>query len=387
MEVLEATATTSNARWTPPFCVTSGGSASFTVTVTNDLGRSTATHFAVTGLFRCQAWSSTGALTTGRSGHTATLLPSGKVLVISGCCNDEMPQELYDPSSGTWSSTSTPTTGRSYHTATLLPSGKVLMIGGFLRVGGYGYSDLYDPETDTWTPVTTPFMPRWGQTATLLASGKVLAAGGRTAGAYVEDSAMVYDPTAGTWSTTGSLTQYRDAHTATLLPSGRVLVVGGNNQGGQGQPAGGLLATCEVYRPETGTWSATEALAQAREGHTATLLLTGKVLVTGGWSGGEERSRSSELYDPASGTWSATGNLVTGRRNHTATLLPSGKVLVTGGSPDTTSELYDPASGTWSAVGNLATVRERHSATLLPSGRVLVTGGTNYLRASEVYTP
>ena len=78
------------------------------------------------------------------------------------------------------------------------------------------------------------------------------------------------------------------------------------------------------------------------------------------------------------------------RDGHTATLLPSGQVLVVGGG-SAQAELYDPASGVWTPTASLATPRSYHTATLLPSGEVLVAGGQDgnggTLDTVELYTP
>ena len=194
----------------------------------------------------------------------------------------------------------------------------------------------------------------------------------------------------GVFSNTGSLTTARYGHTATLLLDGRVLVVGGFD--------GTIpLASAELYDPVSGTWSATANLTTGRNGHTATLLPNGKVLVAGGGNifDGSTVLASAELYDPVSGTWSATGSLGTARFSHTATLLPNGQVLVVGGGYGSTvlasAELYDPVSGTWMTTGSLVTRRTEHLATLLLNGRVLVTEGFNFdadsLVSAELYDP
>ena len=135
----------------------------------------------------------------------------------------------------------------------------------------------------------------------------------------------------GVWTRTGSLSLGRTWHTATLLPSGKVLVTGGDYTSFNGP---GVTASAEVYDTDDGTWTLTGSLAQARRGHRATLLPSGKVLVTGGeppFTATASFLASAELYDPVTGTWKSTGSLSVGRSWHTATLLPNGKVLVTGG--------------------------------------------------------
>jgi galactose oxidase-like protein len=183
---------------------------------------------------------------------------------------------------------------------------------------------------------------------------------------------------AGAWTATGSMTAARFYHTATLLTSGKVLVTGGNN--------GGIpLASAQIYDPATGFWTVTGSMATARYYHTATLLTNGKVLVTGGING----DYSAEVYDPGTGFWTATGSMSTPRSGHTATLLPNGKVLVTGGFNSASAEVYDPGTGVWTATGSMAGGRYDHTATLLTNGKVLVTGGFGGipLASAQVYDP
>jgi hypothetical protein len=200
-----------------------------------------------------------------------------------------------------------------------------------------------------------------------------------------------FNLTAQSWSGTDSMESRRFYHTATLLPSGKVLVTGGSPDHYSGQD------DCEIYDPSTGTFSSTEPMSIDRSHHTATLLPSGKVLVTGGYSYQLGTSLgTSEIYDPTTGNWSSPDTLITDRYYHTATLLSSGKVLVSGGFNKenvnfNTCEIYDPSNGKWSATGSMVVNRYYHTATLLSSGNVLVTGGMAMYDGNqsscEIYDP
>ena len=89
----------------------------------------------------------------------------------------------------------------------------------------------------------------------------------------------------------------------------------------------------------------------------ATLLMTLRVLLAGGYGSEGEGLASAEIYDPSTGAFSATGSMTSPRRMHSATLLPDGRVLIVDGysSADAlgSAELYDPASGAFIATGSL----------------------------------
>jgi N-acetylneuraminic acid mutarotase len=237
------------------------------------------------------SWVDTGSLNLARSMHTSTLLNNGRVLVVGGL-GGPIPvaipvAEQYvivTPTVGYWVPAGNLITARYGHTATLLPNGKVLVAGGNDTSGvALSSAELYDPATGQWSATGSLSTARFQHTATLLPDGRVLVvAGGAAAGLA---SAELYNPATGQWVATNSTHWPHQQHTATLLPSGNVLVVGG--------PIG-YEANTELFNPASGTWTITSSLNTGRSAHTATLLPDGKVMVWGG--SGTSGTGSTELY-------------------------------------------------------------------------------------------
>ena len=179
---------------------------------------------------RCN-WSR--AMIQARSGHSATLLRDGSVMVLGG--EDEQggllaEPESYDPETGRWTLLTPvaiiPPAARVHHTATLLDNGMVLILGGAGADGeALRSAELYDPASAAWGPAARPRAARAWHSATLLEDGSVLAAGG-FAGASQLASAERYAPARDTWTAAASLGAARDGHGAARLLDGRVLIMG-----------------------------------------------------------------------------------------------------------------------------------------------------------------
>ena len=161
----------------------------------------------------------------------------------------------------------------------------------------------------------------------------------------------------------------RVAHTATLLSTGKVLVTGGISGA---PPTTTVLAEAELYDPAAGTFSQTTvSLATARQVHAASLLSDGKVIVSGGLDSAGNSLAKAEVFDPTNESFAATNSAMGSARDlHTSTTLKDGTVLVIGGDDGTvplaTAEVYDPVAGTFAPTGmeRPAPLIPRHCSTM-----------------------
>ena len=234
------------------------------------------------------------------------------------------------------------------------------------------------PNLSCLSPALKMNAERAAHTATRLPDGKVLIAGGFREEGTSEiaiASAEIFDLATNTFTPTSDMNEPRNGHTATSLPNGKVLLAGGWNQQGR-------TATVELFDPKTGTFEYTGSLMGPRQGLTATLLKNGQVLIAGGDSARNTPQLTAELYDPATETFTPTDDLKDGRFGHTATLLSDGRVLLVGGTSGNdqilaSAEIYDPETGQFTSTSDASAVRYKHSAVLLKDGKVLILGGAD----------
>ena len=147
--------------------------------------------------------------------------------------------------------------------------------------------------------------------------------------------------------------------------------------------AGAMFHAHSAPSPATaGSVAPGAPMLEPRSGHSATLLLNGKVLIAGGMRRNQDFYRSAELFDPTTGKFQATGEMNLARVGQAAVLLRSGKVLIVGGwvghGGTASAELYDPGTGKFSVLGKMTSRRGRPSATLLNNGDVLIAGGADH---------
>jgi len=327
----------------------------------------------------------TGSMSVARRHAAVTPLLDGRVLIVGGN-NPAAPTttqplasaEIYDPATDTFAPTGSMAVGRTLHTATLLPDGRVLVAGGWNPVAdaSIASAEIYNPATGTFGPTGSMNAARSQHTATLLQSGRVLIAAGWITGPSA--SAELYDPGAGTFTPTGALVGVRNTHTATLLQNGNVLVAGGFG-------TLGALATAELYNPAAGTFATTTgSMLNGRGSHAATRTASGDVLIVGG----EPAAASQETYSAASGTFGSAATIGTGPTLNwpTTTLLEFGFVLIAGGNEGAnanwsgtfapTPNAYLAFTGGSFGTGSMnAGGQWGAGAMLLNNGRVLVVGG------------
>ena len=261
-------------------------------------------------------------LITPRTGHTATTLSDGRILVTGGRDADGhlvAGSEIFDPETQVSTASAPLNTARVDHSATVLADGRVLVAGGSNDSGALSSAEIFDPahpENGFVTVASAMSTARTRHTATLLNDGHVLIAGGDAQG-----TAELFDPTTGTFMPTiWPLTVARSGHTATLFTDDSVLLAGGNT------------ATMETYTPNQGFSLDPATMSVVRTGHWAFELSDTRLILFQGDTG-----NTIDEFNPSTGTITPKGSL--DFHASSSSLLANGKVLVLGTD---VSGLYDP---------------------------------------------
>lgn len=330
------------------------------------------------------------------------LMHTGKVLVVSGSGNvateTNYRAAVWDPQTDTL--VKQPLLWDMFcNGMVILPDGRPFVVGGNLQYDpfhGHLKTSAFDPATETFTDMQNMTHGRWYPTPTVLGDGRVMVFSGLSETGSTNTAVEFYTPGSG-WSAESlagwTPPLYPRMH---LLPNGKVFYSGS----GRGS---------RLFDPATKTWSA--VIATTNYGNTRTygtsvlLPLTPansykpRVMIFGG---GNPSTATTEIIDLSAATpaWQYGPNMSQPRIQMNATILPSGKVLLTGGSlndEDTATaslnaDLYDPNTNTFSSAGANKFARLYHSnSLLLPDATVLLSGGNpqrgNYESRQEIYKP
>src|SRR5438128_5392286 len=247
---------------------------------------------------------------------------------------------------------------RTGHAATVLADGRVLITGGRDSAGIIvATAEVFDPANQTSTAIGVLNTARIDHTATLLADGRVLIAGGTSASGALT-SAEIFDPAnpgAGFRVLSATMGAARARHTATRLHDGRVLIAGGDADG-----------TAEIFEPTAESFSSTLlAMAAPRIGQTAILFSDDSVLLAGG------NTDSMEYFSATDQKFTLDLQKMTAvRTGQEAIALDDTHLLFFGGDSGNTIDEFNSSSDTITLKGTMDAPAS--SATLLANGKILV---------------
>jgi N-acetylneuraminic acid mutarotase len=265
----------------------------------------------------------------------------------------------------------------------LLPDGRVLLGGGGVDDGlGNNIPQntlrVFDPQTQGFSDLAaTLTYAAMTPAAVALADGRIFFCGGVGANDVVLSGASIFDPVTGTTSAAASMPGPRSQHTATLLNDGRVFITGGVKAVNSADPIAGLndvLKTSKLYDPATNSWASAASLPLPRVGHNATLLGTGKVLISGGLEVASlfgiplpSLVNTCKRYNPSNNSMMSTASFSGDRALHSQLTLSDGRVLVAGGADGdvltqnffslNTCRVYRESTNSWTNVMSLPEVR------------------------------
>jgi len=245
-------------------------------------------------------WTTTAPMIVPRLGNTLTLLANGNVLATGGTAAEtasgagggqtirpDATAETYNVASGTWTKTSgAMSTPRFEHSATLLDDGRLLIVGGqgppiSGSSAALATTELYDPAVDSFRKSNDMTDARFNHTAVKLPDRSVMVVGGAggTNGDTSLATAEVFNPGDGRWTSAGALSGSRTGHSAAVFADGRVLVTGGESVTRGNRRS---LASAEIFTLERREWRSAGNMNCPRSEAGASLIGDGSVLVVAG---------------------------------------------------------------------------------------------------------
>lgn len=333
------------------------------------------------------------SLGTARAGSAAAVLGGKDLFVVGGdaagvsISGAELGKRVDDIADFHFEPAGSLAVARAGMSQTFLADTTLLLAGGEDTFGPRSEVDLYDPADGSFTSLAPLNHARAGHAAALLPNGRVCVIGGRgdaVGGPPASNSYEIYDEGTDAW-VLGSLAHSYDAPLAVLLSDGRIFVSG---------PAPGTDTLQAEYLRISGDAALTSVPAPlplaARRDATATVLVSGEVLLFGGHDlGGSPSSPTAELIDPAAGTATAIpetnpnvpGYSSQGRWDHEAALTAGGRVLIAGGRTSNTggelsrTDYFLPLENTFTPSTLLPEARSGHHVNRLESGFLVVSGG------------
>jgi PKD repeat protein len=346
---------------------------------------------------------------------SATLLHTGKVLIVAGSENDASNNShgaesyrnaIWDPTGTAQSSITVQQINYDVFCSgtAVLPDGRPLVVGGTSDYSfkGDNRASIFDPARTQFVQTQNMAGGRWYATATALGDGRVMAFSGKSLGGGTNNTVEIYDlRNAGAGWTSPVTAPFTPPlyPRMFLLPDGNVFYTGHGATGNSG--------FSWIFDPVGGIWIQSAATTPLDRSYGSAVLLpllppsyTPKVMNFGGGSPATPSTEIIDLSTP-SPSWNPGPDMSTGRVEMNAIILPNGRVLAEGGSlhnqtPDKAgkrADLYDPVTQSFSSGGTASYSRLYHSTALLLPDATVVSMGSNpgtrgkYEPAIEIYTP
>lgn len=275
------------------------------------------------------------------AGHT--MAADGRVFVAGGHDGEDFGlanAALYDPVADAWEHLPDMNAGRWYPTATLLPSGDLLVTAGSITPALMNdLPQVWDVRSNAWRDLTVarlgePDLGRYYPWLHVVGEGRVFCAGRRAA-------CFELDPRgAGAWSPAASSGYGERAYgSSAMYAPGRILITGGMPPDRGVPPTIPPTTTTEVIdaNQPSPAWRSVAPMALPRRHVNLTLLPDGGVLATGGTGGPGTNNPippalAAERWDPITETWATLAEMTAPRLYHSvALLLPDGRVMCAGG--------------------------------------------------------